>query len=95
MDIYIITWNKFQHTQIHDHSENGCIMKLLQGQLYENIYNNELKPEKNTLLVNGDVSFIKNNMGYHSIFNKENQVAVSIHVYNPPNHKINYFNELN
>jgi predicted metal-dependent enzyme (double-stranded beta helix superfamily) len=34
-DLHIITWNVGQGSRIHDHSENGCVLKILQGQLQE------------------------------------------------------------
>ena len=37
-DLFIISWKKGQKTKIHDHPINGCLMKVLDGQLNENIY---------------------------------------------------------
>jgi predicted metal-dependent enzyme (double-stranded beta helix superfamily) len=36
-EIYIICWKPMQLSPIHDHSENGCIMKVLDGSLKETL----------------------------------------------------------
>ena len=38
IDLYIICWKAGQKTKIHDHPDRGCLMKILQGQLQENIF---------------------------------------------------------
>ena len=45
-EIFIITWNVNQGSKIHDHAENGCYMLLLQGELTEDIYDNNYKAKK-------------------------------------------------
>ena len=37
-DIYIITWNNHQESKIHNHSDNGCIYKILEGHLIEEAF---------------------------------------------------------
>ena len=37
-EIYLICWNKKQISKIHDHPENGCILKVLKGELIEYRY---------------------------------------------------------
>ena len=91
-EIYIITWNKNQNAPIHDHSCNGCWLKVLQGELNENIYESEsLSLYKSNTIKTNDISFMKNNIGYHSITNNSDETAVTLHIYNPPNHKTKFF----
>lgn len=91
-DIYIITWNPSQESKIHNHSSNGCWLKVLQGSIQEKIYNNKFELVKYNIQKIGDISFIKDEIGYHSIHNLENKISVSLHLYNPPNFKIiNFF----
>lgn len=90
-DIFIIIWNYNQGTKIHDHAFNGCYLKVLKGSIEEQIYDNNLKPIKNNVLQINDIGFMKNDIGYHTIKNKHNDVAVSLHVYNPSGYKTNYF----
>jgi cysteine dioxygenase len=89
-EIFIITWNTLQNAPIHDHSLNGCWLKVLKGTLIENIYSNDLKHIKTNELKTNHISFMKDNIGYHSINNKD-EIAVTLHVYNPPNHKTTFF----
>jgi cysteine dioxygenase len=91
-EIFIISWNKNQNAPIHDHSCNGCWLKVLQGELIENIYDSEsLSLYKSSSIKKNDISFMKNNIGYHSITNNSDETAVTIHIYNPPNHKTKFF----
>lgn len=92
IEIYIITWSCNQSAKIHDHSQNGCYLKMLQGSLEEDIYDNKLNLLSTNIIKEGDISFMNNNIGFHSINNKSSGISVSLHVYSPPNHKTKYFN---
>jgi len=92
LDIYIITWNINQKANIHDHSDNGCWLKVLKGQLIEKIYDNNLKLIKTNFLTENEISFMKNDIGYHNIINQENDIAVSLHIYSPPNYETKFLN---
>lgn len=91
LDIYILTWDINQESKIHDHAKNGCWLKMLQGNLKENIYDENLKFLFQKNLNENDIGFMHNNMGYHNIQNNENKIAVSLHVYSPPNHFTKYY----
>lgn len=92
LEVYIITWSNKQMAPIHDHSQNGCWLKVLSGELNEKIYDCDFNLKKINILKTNEISFMINKIGYHSILNeKENEIAVTIHIYNPPNHKTNFF----
>ena len=38
-EIFVVCWSGKQGSYIHDHSENGCILKILKGRLTEYKYN--------------------------------------------------------
>ena len=89
-EIFVITWNKSQQSKIHDHSENGCYMLMLQGELFEEIYSKDSTsaPLQTKTFKEGFVGYIDNTIGYHRISNlSETDIAVSLHVYSPPNHQ--------
>ena len=88
-DVYVLTWNKLQKANIHDHSKNGCWLKVLEGKLIETIYDCELNIINTKKINNGDISFMKNDIGYHSIEN-ENEMSVTLHIYSPPNHSTKF-----
>ena len=83
-EIILICWDKNCKTKIHNHPENGCIMKILQGNLLEERY--DLNGRKLS-----EVSYSKNNVGYihddlyfHKIINSDEK-TISLHIYSPPN----------
>ena len=85
MEIVVICWNNNQESGVHDHPEYGCIMKVLEGELEEDIYR-----EKEFVCTN---KLIKDNIGYqegktglHNIRNG-NHKTISLHVYCPPKYK--------
>lgn len=104
-DIYIICWNNNQKTRIHDHPENGCLLKLLCGNLNEDIYingdtndgqhnevsNNEVTYEKTNNIKVNDISYMEKSSKLHVINNTDTQ-SVSIHIYSPPNYKTTIYN---
>ena len=90
-DMYIVSWNNNKKSKIHNHANNGCIMKVLNGNLMEHIYDIKLNLINSRIINKNDVSFINDNIGYHSIRNIED-VSHTLHIYSPPNHITKYFN---
>lgn len=85
VDMFVITWNKNQVTPIHNHADNGCFLKVLEGCLKESIYDKELQINKESILYQNDISFMSNDIGLHSINNVSNTISVSLHLYSPSN----------
>ena len=93
-EIFVITWDKNQASLIHDHSENGCYMLILEGSLIEDIYDDSSRKIKSNVLNSGFIGYIHNNIGYHSISNPSStDIAVSLHIYSPPNHLVKIINK--
>jgi cysteine dioxygenase len=90
-DMYIITWNKYQKSPVHDHSKNGCIYKILQGTIMEKLYDNNLKLKGSKLVCKNNIGYIDNTIGYHKMENNTDEVVVSLHIYSPANYKTTYF----
>lgn len=90
-EIIVITWNKNQGSQIHDHAYNGCYMLMLQGELFEELFEKgEMVPKKENIVKVRDVTYIDNEVGYHRIKNiSSSEIAISLHIYSPPNHHVN------
>jgi len=91
IEILILTWKSNYETLPHDHSKNGCWLKVLKGKLVETLYNKKLEKESENELKEGEVSFMSNDIGYHSIKNDTNNFTFSMHIYSPPLHKTKYF----
>ena len=92
-DLYVISWMENSKSKIHDHAKNGCLFKVLKGELLEEKFESQkIKLKEKKILKNDQVNFISNLEGYHRIINNIKDISVSIHIYSPPNYKINSFN---
>ena len=91
-EIYGITWNPNSESKIHDHSENGCIFNILDGNLKEELFDTKLKLHKINYYNSSNKIGINNNEFYHKVSNISNTTAFSLHIYSPPNYKMNTFN---
>lgn len=89
-EIFLICWSPNAISAIHDHSCNGCLMKILEGCLEEEIYNKDLSKNQNYIRNKDDIQYIDNSLGYHKIRNN-NKDTISIHIYSPPDYKANLF----
>ena len=82
-EIFLIFWPKDYCKDYHKHPNNGCILKVLNGQLLEIIKENEHSPiEKQYIRDIGNTSYIDNYKGTHKIIALED--SLSIHIYSPP-----------
>lgn len=88
-EIMILCWNKDQESNIHDHPNNGCILKILDGKIIEEVYDNKLKLIKKNLLETDDISYKEKNKIIHKIIPLEK--TISLHIYSPPNYISNNF----
>ncbi|AGF85126.1 I cysteine dioxygenase [Moumouvirus goulette] len=87
-EIYLMTWNEDQKSDIHDHPSKGCLMKVLSGELYEQEYINiseKIEPIAFNILKKNEIVYKTGNEKLHQIFSP--QKSVSIHLYSPPYYK--------
>ncbi len=91
-DIYVISWNKNQESPIHDHPDKGCIMTILDGNIEELLYDNELNLIKTLEYKAGDVTYIDNNIGFHKM--KTIDKCITLHIYSPPLYSMNIYNSI-
>lgn len=88
-EIYIIRWAPGSKSKIHDHSEQGCVMKLLTGTLVETRFDSESLETLDSIIHTADTqaSFIHNSNAVHSVENQSTDSrALSVHIYAPPNY---------
>ena len=88
-EIYIIRWAPGSKSKIHDHSERGCVMKLLTGTLVETRFDSESLETLDSIIhtANTQASFIHNSNAVHSVENQStDSCAMSVHLYAPPNY---------
>lgn len=101
-ELVLICWNKDQMSPIHDHPTNGCLLKVLQGSLTEDVY---VKHDEGQYLyvtsrINDvdSVSYMEADDVIHRIVNSNKKTeellrSVSLHIYSPPKFKLKTFNE--
>lgn len=90
IEIFIICWNEKQSSPVHNHPENGCIVKVLKNTLIEECFDNELNKIEHRSLIKNDIFYQKKN-DLHRIINDNDKCAASIHIYSPPYYKPVYF----
>ncbi|VBB17823.1 I cysteine dioxygenase [Yasminevirus sp. GU-2018] len=97
-EFVLICWDKGQRSPIHDHPDNGCLVKVLQGELCEELYKKQRSLEGQYKRIGsrnnraGDVSYMEKNVVIHRISNvssneMEGCKTVSLHIYSPPKFK--------
>lgn len=92
-EMYLIYWSPFACSPIHDHPDRGCIMKLLDGKLNEELYLNKNSKIEYLKTVTININDINNRFGnetLHKIINLNN-FSISLHVYFPPKFKQNIY----
>ena len=87
-EIILISWYTNQSSPIHDHAENGCVMRIMEGMLKEIQYCTETLDKLGESIYQKDhVTFIDNNKCFHKITNIDKNMTYSIHIYSPPCYK--------
>ncbi|KAL2871121.1 putative cysteine dioxygenase Cdo1 [Aspergillus lucknowensis] len=97
-NLLILVWSPGRGSAIHDHANAHCVMKVLKGTLQETLYSwpdqdrvehgQPSPPEitKVTSYNENQVTYMSDQLGLHKIHNPDpNNVAVSLHLYTPPN----------
>ena len=83
-------WNPGKESKVHDHPCDCCFIKTLSGCLKESRYvcdesTGRLKHSGTKFYNEGQVSWMTDDVGYHSVGNPcPNGPAVSLHLYTPP-----------
>ena len=91
-EMFIVCWNKKQGSLIHDHADNGCVLKILKGKLTEYRYTTDtLELKELSCLPKDTISYIDNELGYHKIMNDTKSETVSLHIYSPPKYEGNIY----
>lgn len=85
-ELILLCWEEGQETEIHCHGGEECWVYLAQGKLHEKRFTfedelslkNEFKMEKEGL------SYMNDELGYHSLHNVANGRSMSLHLYVGP-----------
>jgi cysteine dioxygenase len=91
IEAFVVCWLPGQKTKIHNHSENGCIFKILEGNMEEIKYDSKnLKILTKNKVIKNDIRYIDNSIGLHKMINNDEK-TVSLHIYSPPYFKPTVF----
>lgn len=84
-EMFVVCWKPKQASFIHNHPENGCIFKIIEGELSEHRYDEDSLTliESNNLSKNS-LGYIDDTEGLHKMMNESKKKCVSIHIYSPP-----------
>lgn len=91
--IYIIGWKPLQESKIHNHPENGCLLKVIQGKLFENLYSNndnKLSFINSNVINKNDIGYLAGDETLHNIVNSDTH-TISVHIYSPGKYKSYYY----
>ena len=94
LEIVLIVWTPNRSSKTHDHPTGGCILRIMEGYLMENVYvkqNNQINYVNTKQLNKNQVGYQIGDQYLHNIDNPSNDYSISLHVYSPPNFKINYY----
>ena len=83
-EMFVVCWLPNQETKIHNHPEGGCLLKILEGNIIEELYDKNFVLQENNNLVMSDVRYIDDSIGIHKMKNNEEN-TISLHIYSPPN----------
>lgn len=87
--LMLLCWNPGSASPCHDHNGSECFMRLLDGSLLETRHTSTAETTTVTAttheMKNGDVLFINDRLGRHSMQNpSQTLTATSLHLYLPP-----------
>lgn len=87
-ELILICWEKEQITAIHDHGGEECWVYFVEGAFREHVYTQNEKGKldsiKTTDTKPGDVAYMIDFMGFHSLENRSSKRSMSLHLYANP-----------
>lgn len=85
LELLLLSWKKDHSTEYHFHPENGCLLRILEGTLMENIKLDD--NIKTNFYSQNNVSYMHDNKGSHKITALSQ--TFSLHLYSPPGYYMN------
>lgn len=96
--LLILCWEKGMESPIHDHSGSSCFVKILEGGLREKLFESPppdaegqpaagpapLALKSDRVLTAGQVTYINDKMGLHSMGSANDERCITMHIYCPP-----------
>lgn len=80
--VLLLIWKREQGSEIHDHPFSECYVKIVQGEMLEEIYNHDKSLKTKGKLTSGEVTHMNDGKGLHKMTNLSGrEVAITFHVY--------------
>lgn len=99
-NLLILVWGEDKASPIHDHAGSHCMMKLLDGELSEDLFawptspSSAMRMRRSSPLKTNSVAYMHDKIGLHRIENPSSKAkAVSLHLYSPPYNMCKTFDE--
>ncbi len=85
-ELILICWNNGQETAVHNHDGQKCWMYFAKGEFVEKLYANdrEKKFVKQRTMEEGKVSFLTDDVGFHSLHYNSEGLGMTMHLYANP-----------
>jgi cysteine dioxygenase len=94
-ELILLCWEPGQITPIHDHGGEECWVKVVQGEFRETIYKVDAVGKLDTIdsivSTTGNITYMIDFMGFHSLENRSNTRSMSLHLYAKPIRTCNAF----
>lgn len=96
-ELILLCWNPGDVTPVHCHGQQRCWVRQVSGKLEEVIYQKNRSGKLGELrrheLQSGGLSYMDDAMGYHSLQNNSDAMAMSLHLYAKPIESCTYYND--
>lgn len=95
-ELILLCWKEGQKTPIHCHNEQECWVHVLKGEFLEKRFEGEegdLTLDHKMSLGQERVSYMNDDMGYHSLENTADGKAMSLHLYMDPIDRCRVYDE--
>jgi cysteine dioxygenase len=91
-DLIIITWSSGNKCKVHNHPENGCFVKIMDGNISEEYYDTKtLQKSSENKYTKNDIMYIDDTINYHRMCNNNDQPCITLHIYSPGNYVPTFF----
>ncbi len=96
-ELLLLCWNPGDSTPIHCHGEQRCWVYQVSGRMKEVIYkeneDNNINPDSERRLKSGDICYMDDSLGYHTLHNNSDARSMSLHLYARPIDTCTYYDE--
>ena len=87
-ELLLIGWNDHQESPIHDHPDSGCLLRVMEGKVVEQLHSpTDLETPTREVVrssIESPISYLSGDDLVHRISNPTDDPAYTLHLYSPP-----------